>query len=64
MSESSPSVPSDSSSSSIYGDKFKIASWNVNSLKVRLPHVLMWLEKTKTDILVLQETKKIGRAHV
>ena len=38
---------------------FKIASWNVNSLKVRLPHVLMWLEKTKTDILVLQETKTI-----
>jgi len=36
---------------------FKIASWNVNSLKVRLPHVLMWLDKTKTDILVLQETK-------
>jgi len=38
---------------------FKIASWNVNSLKVRLPHVLMWLEKTKIDILVLQETKTI-----
>ncbi len=36
---------------------FKIASWNVNSLKVRLPHVLMWLEKTKADVLVLQETK-------
>ncbi len=35
----------------------KIASWNVNSLKVRLPHVLLWLEKTKADILVLQETK-------
>jgi len=37
----------------------KIASWNVNSLKVRLPHVLLWLEKTKIDILVLQETKLI-----
>lgn len=35
----------------------QIASWNVNSLKVRLPHVLQWLEKTKVDILVLQETK-------
>ena len=37
----------------------KIASWNVNSLKVRLAHVLSWLEKTQTDILVLQETKTI-----
>jgi exodeoxyribonuclease-3 len=37
----------------------KIASWNVNSLKVRLPHVLQWLDKTKVDILVLQETKTI-----
>jgi len=35
----------------------KIASWNVNSLKVRLPHVLSWLEKTQPDILALQETK-------
>lgn len=37
----------------------KIASWNVNSLKVRLPHVLLWLEKTQPDVLVLQETKTI-----
>ena len=35
----------------------KIASWNVNSLKVRLPHVLLWLEKMQPDILALQETK-------
>ncbi|MEE9327228.1 MAG: exodeoxyribonuclease III [Cocleimonas sp.] len=39
--------------------KFKIVSWNVNSLKVRLPHVLQWLEKAKPDVLVLQETKTI-----
>ncbi len=39
--------------------KFKIVSWNVNSLKVRLPHVLQWLEKAQPDILVLQETKTI-----
>ena len=38
---------------------FKIASWNVNSLKVRLPHVLQWLDKAHPDILVLQETKTI-----
>ncbi|MEQ8937897.1 MAG: exodeoxyribonuclease III, partial [Gammaproteobacteria bacterium] len=26
---------------------FKIATWNVNSLKVRLPHVLDWLDTAK-----------------
>jgi exodeoxyribonuclease-3 len=35
----------------------KIATWNVNSLKVRLPQVLDWLERTKADALCLQETK-------
>ncbi len=35
----------------------KIASWNVNSLKVRLPHVLDWLDEMQPDILGLQETK-------
>lgn len=37
----------------------KIATWNVNSLRVRLPHVLDWLEKNQPDILSLQETKTI-----
>ncbi len=37
----------------------KIATWNVNSLKVRLPQVLDWLERTKADALCLQETKLI-----
>jgi exodeoxyribonuclease-3 len=37
----------------------KIATWNVNSLKVRLPHVLDWLAASQTDILCLQETKTI-----
>ncbi|WP_367607508.1 exodeoxyribonuclease III [Legionella sp. W05-934-2] len=36
-----------------------LASWNVNSLKVRLPHVLDWLADKQTDILALQETKLI-----
>ena len=36
-----------------------IASWNVNSLKVRLPHVLDWLAEHQPDILGLQETKTI-----
>ncbi len=35
----------------------KIASWNVNSLRVRLPQVLEWLDETKVDVLALQETK-------
>ncbi|MEN8107775.1 MAG: exodeoxyribonuclease III [Pseudomonadota bacterium] len=35
----------------------KIATWNVNSLKVRLPHVLDWLASAQPDVLCLQETK-------
>jgi exodeoxyribonuclease-3 len=35
----------------------KIATWNVNSLKVRLPHVLDWLAANEADVLCLQETK-------
>lgn len=35
----------------------KIASWNVNSLNVRLPHVQAWLAEAQPDILALQETK-------
>jgi len=35
----------------------KIATWNVNSLRVRLGHVLEWLEKEQPDVMALQETK-------
>lgn len=35
----------------------KFASWNVNSLNVRLPHVLEWLQAARPDVLGLQETK-------
>jgi exodeoxyribonuclease-3 len=35
----------------------KLATWNVNSLKVRLPHVLDWLAAQRPDVLCLQETK-------
>ena len=35
----------------------KIASWNVNSLNVRLPHVLAWSDVARPDVLALQETK-------
>ncbi|MEW5838815.1 MAG: exodeoxyribonuclease III [Pseudomonadota bacterium] len=37
----------------------KIATWNVNSLRVRLPHVLDWLQAAQPDILALQEIKLI-----
>jgi len=35
----------------------KLATWNVNSLKVRLPQVLDWVSKHRPDVLCLQETK-------
>jgi exodeoxyribonuclease III len=35
----------------------KIATWNVNSIAIRLEQVLEWLDETKTDVLCLQETK-------
>lgn len=35
----------------------KIATWNVNSLRVRLPQVLNWLKDQQPDMLALQETK-------
>ena len=35
----------------------KIACWNVNSLKVRLPHLLDWLAEQQPDALCLQELK-------
>ena len=35
----------------------RIASWNVNSLKVRLPQVVEWIEAHEPDVLGLQETK-------
>ena len=40
----------------------KIATWNVNSLKVRLPHVLDWLSQNRPDALCLQELKMEDKA--
>jgi len=34
-----------------------VATWNVNSLKVRLPHLLDWLRQHAADVVCLQETK-------
>lgn len=35
----------------------KLATWNVNSLNVRLPHVIEWLKTSPVDVLCLQELK-------
>ncbi len=40
----------------------KIATWNVNSLNVRLPHVIEWLSSAQPDVLVLQEIKQVTEA--
>ena len=37
----------------------KIATWNINSMNVRLPHVLEWLQNHEPDVLVLQEIKQL-----
>ena len=34
-----------------------IATWNVNSILARLPHVTRWLDAVKPDVLCMQETK-------
>jgi exodeoxyribonuclease III len=39
-------------------DHMKLATWNVNSLNVRLPHVLDWLAANQPDVVCLQETKQ------
>ncbi|MBY0357401.1 MAG: exodeoxyribonuclease III [Candidatus Obscuribacterales bacterium] len=36
-----------------------VATWNVNSITVRLPQVLEWLDKVRPNVLCLQETKVI-----
>ena len=40
----------------------KLATWNVNSLKVRLPQLLDWLPAAQPDVVCLQETKLIDEA--
>ena len=36
----------------------KLAAWNVNSLKVRLPQLLEWLAEKNPDVVCLQETNR------
>jgi len=44
------------------GKPLKIATWNVNSIKARLPRVLDWLQEFKPDVALLQETKTVDEA--
>ncbi len=37
----------------------KIATWNVNSINVRMPQLLGWLERAEVDVVCLQETKTV-----
>ena len=37
----------------------KIATWNVNSIRVRLPRLVAWLQQHEPDVLCLQETKTV-----
>jgi len=54
----SPEPPSNSGHGlSCDGMPMKFASWNVNSLKVRLPHLLDWLANQTPGIVCLQEIK-------
>lgn len=41
---------------------FRLATWNVNSLKARLERVLAWTERHRPDVLCLQETKLTDEA--
>lgn len=35
----------------------KIATWNVNSIKVRIPHLMEWVKQAQPDVVLLQELK-------
>ncbi|MCU0567507.1 MAG: exodeoxyribonuclease III [Oculatellaceae cyanobacterium Prado106] len=39
----------------------KIATWNVNSIRTRLDHLVGWLETSSVDLLCLQETKVVDK---
>jgi exodeoxyribonuclease-3 len=37
----------------------KIATWNINSIRMRVPRLVAWLEKCRPDVVCLQETKVV-----
>src|SRR4029078_4770790 len=40
-----------------YRGSVRIATWNVNSVKQRVPRLLPWLDERRPDVVCLQETK-------
>ena len=40
----------------------KLATWNVNSIKVRLPGLIDWLAQARPDVVCLQEIKCVDEA--
>ncbi|RYE93393.1 MAG: exodeoxyribonuclease III, partial [Oxalobacteraceae bacterium] len=40
----------------------KLATFNINGIGTRLPHLLAWLEKEKPDVVALQELKTVDEA--
>src|SRR5258708_33881817 len=40
-----------------YSGPVRVATWNVNSVKQRVPRLLPWLDQRQPDVLCLQETK-------
>ena len=42
--------------------RVRLATWNVNSVKARLPRLLEWLDEAKPDIVCLQEIKCVDEA--
>src|ERR1700676_3893403 len=45
-----------------YGTPVRVATWNVNSAKQRVPRLLPWLEERQPDVVCLQETKLADEA--
>src|SRR5271168_2562529 len=45
-----------------YRRRVRIATWNVNSVKQRLPRLLPWLDQRQPDVVCLQETKLADHA--
>ena len=40
----------------------RIATWNVNSVRIRLPRLISWLERRRPDVVCLQETKVVDES--
>src|SRR5262245_7443380 len=59
---SSGSWPSDGNQWRRYRTRVRLATWNVNSVKQRVPRLLPWLDERQPDIACLQETKLADEA--